>query len=320
MPELEFSGPQDFHFPSWIQSRWQENNQVHGRLFRAGTDWNAKPSVIFLHGWNAEQQYRWQFPRLARHLVRAGVNVALIELPYHGHRRPRQADAIQNFISYDLLHMLEAARQSVADTQALLTWLRAQGSPSVGLWGVSLGAWLSGLCVSAPVVLSPDYYHVRDNNQVPSAKREAPGLDVAGTFSGPPMPVPGELATPDGQGGLWKPAFAVLLTPVARMDQAIGSLPFCRSIRECLQSAPVGLEPLNLGNRSPSIPARNILIIESCYDLFAPVETIEDLWRAWGEPQIWRLPHGHISVLLSPRVLRRAVGWVAQMAYVTARS
>jgi len=99
------------------------------------------------------------------------------------------------------------------------------------------------------------------------------------------------------------------------MDHAIQNLPFCQSIRDSLQSASFGLEPLNLASRVPAIPPLDILLIESQYDLFAPVETIEHLWRAWGQPEIWRLPHGHISVLLSRRVLGRAVEWVKNKAF-----
>src|SRR5437764_6794844 len=73
----------------------------------------------------------------------------MFEFPYHGRGRPRGPGAIQNFISYDLLHMLEATRQALADARALMGWLAGQGSPAVGVWGISLGAWLAGLLISA---------------------------------------------------------------------------------------------------------------------------------------------------------------------------
>ena len=45
--------------------------------------------------------------------------------------------------------MIEATRQAVADVRTLISWARAQGCPSIGLWGVSLGGWLAGLTACA---------------------------------------------------------------------------------------------------------------------------------------------------------------------------
>jgi pimeloyl-ACP methyl ester carboxylesterase len=280
-PELVFTSAHDFEFSSPIPSRWAQNNRVFGKLFRAGTDWERRPSVILLHGWNAELQYRWQFPFLASRLARAGINAAMFQLPYHGRRRPREPGAIQNFISYDLLHMLEATRQALADTRALLAWLAARGSPGVGLWGISLGAWLAGLLICS------------------DSEFEKP-LGQSGGVDDPLIPATKATNTSSAL----RPAFAVLLTPVANVDQAIEELAFCESIRCSLQSA--------LASHRPDIPPKNILIVESQHDVFAPVETIERLWQAWGQPEIWRLPHGHISVLLSPLVMNRIVKWIAR--------
>jgi hypothetical protein len=108
--------------------------------------------------------------------------------------------------------------------------------------------------------------------------------------------------------------FAVLLTPVASVDQAIEGLAFCQSIRCSLQKTSVRLDPLNLASHHPLPAPENILIVEAQHDIFAPAETVEDLWEAWGKPEIWRVPHGHISVLLSPLILRRVVKWVSQKA------
>jgi len=275
-PELSFTSPTDFCFTSAMRSPFEENNRVSGRLFRTGPDWEKRPSVILLHGWNAELQYRWQFPALARRLARAGVNTAYFELPYHGRRRPRRPGAIHDFISHDFLRMVEATRQALADTRSLLAWLRKQGSPAAGLWGVSLGAWLTGLLVCAPG------------------------------------------ATNDGQGA---PSFAVLLTPIARMDHAVAELDFCASIRQSLQAAPsLRLDALNLASHVPLLAPDRILLVEAEHDVFAPAESIERLWRAWGQPGIWRLPHGHISVLFSPRIMSRVIEWIREKAMATRQS
>jgi pimeloyl-ACP methyl ester carboxylesterase len=260
--DLTFRGRKEFRFRSPIATPWLDNNVVLGRLDRAGHDWRQRPSVVLLHGWNGERACRWLFPALAWRLNRMGINVAMIELPYHGGRTPRAAGAPRNFISHDLRHTVEAARQALADTRSLVAWLRAQGSTSVSLWGVSLGAWLAGLIVCHdPLVRS-----------------------------------------------------AVLLTPVARMDRVVQELEFCEPIRRGLGNAVVPWSPLNLASHSPLGGPERVLIVESQHDLFAPAETIEELWRAWDQPEIWRLPHGHISVLMSVPTMERTVKWLAAKA------
>jgi pimeloyl-ACP methyl ester carboxylesterase len=253
-----FGSSGSFQFASPIQTAAPLNNTVHGRFYPAAEKWTKHPTVILLHGWDAEICYQKLFPRLARRLKRLGLNTALLELPYHMQRRPRTGP-VTDFISPDLARMLEASRQALADTQTLGFWLRSQGSPAVGVWGFSLGAWLSGLLASIESDLS----------------------------------------------------FAVLATPIARLDRVIAELPFCEPVRQSLQRQPVDLGFLNLAGHPPLIEPRRILLVESRYDLFAPAETVEELWRAWNGPEIWRLSHGHISVLFSMPVMDRIGRWIA---------
>ncbi len=248
--DLTFQSGHAFQFTSPVDSPWPENRIVHGKFYRAGRNWQNRPSVILLHGWNGE--------------LRRGINAAMFELPYHAQRKPQAPGAIRNFISHDLVRMVEATRQALADASALSGWLQKQGSPRIGVWGISLGAWLAGLLACHESRL----------------------------------------------------AAALLMTPVNRMDRAIRELEFCEPIRRSLDAAPVplpqeSLERLNLLYHEPLIPPEKILLVESRYDLFAPPETVEELWRAWGQPQIWRVRHGHISILMSLPIMERAVRWLA---------
>lgn len=106
--------------------------------------------------------------------------------------------------------------------------------------------------------------------------------------------------------------FAVLMTPVARMDRVIAELGFCEPIRRSLGGATVRLEPLNLVSHRPRMAPENILVVASEHDLFAPVETVEELAVEWGNPVMWRMRHGHISMMLSAPVMERTVKWIAQ--------
>ena len=261
-PELCFTTKKAFHFPSLIETSCPNNNTVHGRLYRCGEDWRDRAAVILVHGWDYELGYRLQFPYLARRLCKLGVNTAMLELPYHCQRRPRGRGVVKDFISNDMECLFQAIQQSIADIRALTRWLCAQGCPKVGLWGISLGAWLGGLVACA------------DD----------------------------------------KTSFAVLLTPVGKIDRAVKELAFCEPIREGLQERKISLARLNLADHDPRLPPEKMLIIESLHDRFAPVETVEEIWRAWGQPEIIRVNHGHISVLMSLPVLNQITDWIAGKA------
>jgi hypothetical protein len=68
---------------------------------------------------------------------------------------------------------------------------------------------------------------------------------------------------------------------------------------------------LNLLSARPVIPKENILLIEAMHDLFADTQPIEELWQKWGQLEIWRLPHGHISALLVPGLTDRVLRWLS---------
>jgi hypothetical protein len=165
---------------------------------------------------------------------------------------------VTDFISADLVAMVEAARQSVADTRSIMAWLRGQGAKSVGVLGFSLGAWIAGIVA-----------------------RSEPDL-----------------------------GYAVLTTPIASIERAIRELPFCQAARQRLQEQKIDLTPFDLRSAQPLLDPRRILLVESYYDLFAPAATIEALWSDWNRPDIWRLPHGHISILMSAGVAARTVHWI----------
>jgi pimeloyl-ACP methyl ester carboxylesterase len=146
--ELTEANDGGFRFPSSVPFGLPRNDLVHGRIFRAKGDWRAKPFVVLVHGWNAELHYLYILPKVARALNRRGINAAAIELPLHLQRRPpKDFPGARDFISDDLVTMLRATRQSLADFHAFARWAREQGTASVTLWGFSLGAWLAGLYI-----------------------------------------------------------------------------------------------------------------------------------------------------------------------------
>jgi hypothetical protein len=54
-------------------------------------------------------------------------------------------------------------------------------------------------------------------------------------------------------------------------------------------------------------------LVETAHDLLVSSSPGE-LWQSWGQPDIWRLPHGHISAALSacmPGLPSRVLRWLA---------
>ena len=104
---------------------------------------------------------------------------------------------------------------------------------------------------------------------------------------------------------------AVLGTPINRMDRALRELPFCLPLKEKLEHLRLDVSPFDLSSQKPLLSPHKILLLESHYDLFAPAETIEELWQDWKQPEIIRAPHSHISVLFSPAYMGNLCSWLA---------
>ena len=256
--KVQFGGAVRFRFETPCLGPFAENNTVHGRLYRCGENWQERPTVLLLHGWNDVIDHHFRFPFMAGQFNRSGLNAATLEAPFHFQRRPWQLGAWSNFLCPDILRTVEAARQAVHEIRAFAEWLRQHGSPAVGLLGVSLGGWLAGLAVCHDTRFS----------------------------------------------------CAVLLVPAASLDRLMENAPFFRGIRLALNGQKIQAGRLNLTEARPVIPKENILLIESVHDLFVPVEAMEQLWRAWDQPEIWRLRHGHISVLVAPGLSGRIIRWM----------
>jgi pimeloyl-ACP methyl ester carboxylesterase len=110
-------------------------------------------------------------------------------------------------------------------------------------------------------------------------------------------------------------AAAVLAAPSVRLNVSFAEVILWPRIRKAFQSERAAWEalnatPFNLSLSQPMIPKRNVLLIKAMYDLFVGCEGIEELWRAWGEPEIWRLPQGHVGKALVPGLTGRVLRWL----------
>ena len=68
--------------------------------------------------------------------------------------------------------------------------------------------------------------------------------------------------------------------------------------------------PLHLTLIRPAISRNNILLIGGVHDLVCPMKPIDDLWQVWGQPDLWRLPHGHISFMSQRSLTARVLDWL----------
>ena len=76
-----------------------------------------------------------------------GLNVAIPVLPFHGPRQVGRRGG-DGFLTGDVLDTIHAQSQAVWDVRRLIGWLRGSGAQQIGLYGVSLGAYTSGLVAS----------------------------------------------------------------------------------------------------------------------------------------------------------------------------
>ena len=124
----------------------RENTVAVARRFRRG---HPRPAVILIHGYMAGpfafEERIWPVSRLDR----AGFDVVLFTLPFHGLRARVGYGAVPEFPGADPRVNVEGFRQSLFDLQNLLGWLLRRGHPRVGVIGMSLGGYTAALLATA---------------------------------------------------------------------------------------------------------------------------------------------------------------------------
>ncbi len=109
-------------------------------------------------------------------------------------------------------------------------------------------------------------------------------------------------------------ACAVLTIPAVRLRCSQPVVwPWARETLKAIRPAQEAMDTtrLNLILSTPVIAKENILLIEGIHDLFAQALPIEELWQKWQQPEIWRLPHGHVSAQFVLGLMGRVLRWLA---------
>jgi dienelactone hydrolase len=124
------------------------NRVVKTRWYRHST---PRPAVIVLHGWSGG--HTWVDPHVYRAgwLYRQGLDVLMIQLPFHGERATLERIFPPVFPSYnDPIRTVEGFAQATQDIRGLVAWLLdVHARPAVGVFGMSLGGFLAALVATA---------------------------------------------------------------------------------------------------------------------------------------------------------------------------
>ncbi len=122
-----------------------ENQLAFARLFRGD---RRRPVAILVHGYMMGRlpidERVWPIARLDL----AGLDCALVVLPFHGRRADPARSGRPEFPGRDPRITNEGFRQTAGEIGALAAWLRREGHPAVGLIGMSLGGYAAALAAT----------------------------------------------------------------------------------------------------------------------------------------------------------------------------
>lgn len=147
-------------FPSALETPWDVNNTVIGRIFHAEKTKPGAPrrAVVVLPQWNADAQGHVGLCQL---FARFGVTAVRLSLPYHDLRRPAELNRAEFIVSSNIGRTVHANRQAVLDAKGIVDWLAHQGFERIGIMGTSLGSCLAMLTMAhEPRIVAGAFNHV----------------------------------------------------------------------------------------------------------------------------------------------------------------
>jgi len=127
-------------------SRWNGYDRNHmAHAWVARHPGRERPWLICLHGLGTGGPYA-DFAGFRAEMLHheLGLNLLMPVLPLHGPRKPDSLP-VASLLSFDLLDAFHGVSQAVWDTRRLIQWARAQGATKIGLYGLSMGSYVSAL-------------------------------------------------------------------------------------------------------------------------------------------------------------------------------
>jgi len=133
--------------------RWNNYDRNHvAHAWVARHSGPERPWLICLHGLGTGGPYA-DFAGFRAEMLHheLGLNLLMPVLPLHGPRKPA-ALPVASLLSFDLLDAFHGVSQAIWDTRRLIQWARAQGATKIGLYGLSIGSYVSALLAGLDAV------------------------------------------------------------------------------------------------------------------------------------------------------------------------
>ena len=136
-----FPGDEWLHDPEY--SALVQNQVSYVRLWEHAEHRPDRRTIIAIHGWTMGDQRVNSLAFLPGLFFSLGCNVALVELPFHGRRRPDSlAGVAPLFPSADPIRTCVAMAHAVRDLRVLARFIRGRGHTRISCMGMSLGAYV----------------------------------------------------------------------------------------------------------------------------------------------------------------------------------
>jgi pimeloyl-ACP methyl ester carboxylesterase len=143
---LSFESGYEPHGGEPGRDRWlaaEPNRTAHAWVLRHPGP--PRPWLVCLHGFGTGSAMMdlpaFRAQRLHREL---GLNLVFPVMPCHGPRKtgPTGADSI---LSFDALNSIHGVAQGIWDVRRVVSWVRSEGAPAVGVYGMSFGGYMTAL-------------------------------------------------------------------------------------------------------------------------------------------------------------------------------
>ena len=135
------------HDPGYTST--EENTTSFVRLWEHREAAAGRMTIVAVHGWTMGDQRVNSLAFLPGLLFSLGCNVALVELPFHGRRRPKGIpEELPLFPSADPVRTCLAMAHALYDLRVLREFLARRGHTRISCVGMSLGAYVGALWAS----------------------------------------------------------------------------------------------------------------------------------------------------------------------------
>ncbi len=133
-----------------VQARYSEhvNNQTARAQHWRHAD-GPRPTLCVVHGFGASPAWFNTAFFSLKEFFADGWDIVLFTLPFHGSRRSDRIpfNGVEMF-AYGMAIFCEAVLHAIHDFRALLDHLENQGAPRIGVTGLSLGGYTTGLAAA----------------------------------------------------------------------------------------------------------------------------------------------------------------------------